>query len=100
VGASPELLALASPAMSSMGLGRSFGRAAPVSGRGRVTRGVFGGEKWGETWRKKLSFFLPCFRSFLFFVQLLKEKKWGIGWDIVGKSSKCLCITDLLIKNR
>jgi len=32
VGASPELLALASPAMSSMGLGRSFGRAAPVSG--------------------------------------------------------------------
>lgn len=31
VGASPELLALASPAMS-MGLGRSFGRAAPVSG--------------------------------------------------------------------
>eukprot|EP00435_Cladocopium_sp_Y103_P023898 s3971_g5.t2 len=33
VGASPELMALASPAgMSSMGLGRSFGRAAPASG--------------------------------------------------------------------
>jgi hypothetical protein len=54
-----------------MGLGRSFGRAAPVSGRGRVTRGVFGGEKWGETWRK-IRFFLPCFRFFSFFVQLLK----------------------------
>ena len=63
--------------MSSMGLGRSFGRAAPVSGRGRVTQGVFGGEKWGETWRKKLSFFFALFSKFFIFCAAFEGEKVG-----------------------